>query len=83
MTNLSFSIPIIIFEEINYVFLKANSILLNQNKFNDNLNNEKKLEELWFQFFRARLIKNNADYWTDIVFDNEIDKTFFLIKYSV
>jgi hypothetical protein len=49
----------------------------------DNIVNEKKLEELWQTAFGAQLIKKNSNVWTSIVFNNDADKTMFLLKYSV
>ena len=82
-----YTIPIVVNNQINPMFVRANSFIISQNvdRFvaDDNIVNEKKLEELWQTAFGAQLIKKNSNVWTSIVFNNDADKTMFLLKYSV
>ena len=82
-----YTIPIVVNEQINPMFVRANSFIISQNfdRFipDDNNYNEKKLEELWEIVFGAQLIKKNLNVWTDIVFKNNSNKTLFLLKYSI
>jgi hypothetical protein len=86
MTEEQYTIPIITSVGLNPIFIRANSVLLSQNANNftpfDNLENEKRLEELWRTMFDARLVKTNSTTWSDIVFSNDSVKTMFLLKYS-
>ena len=86
MIEEQYTIPIVTSAGLNLIFIRANSVLLSQNTHAftpfDNLENEKRLEELWKTVFDAQLVKSNSSTWTDIVFSSDLVKTMFLLKYS-
>ena len=86
MNNNPCTIPIVVNDQINPMFVRANSFILSQNVdsfvSNNNEYNERKIEELWQTVFNAQLIKTHLNVWTNIVFDSDSDKTMFLLKYS-
>jgi hypothetical protein len=83
-----FSIPILLENEINPIFIRATSFLLNEfsNEFislNDTDLRKNKLKDLWKSEYSATLvecpvIKN----WSDIQFKNFQDKIVFLLKHG-
>ena len=81
------SIPIIIDNKINPVFIKANTFLLERykDKFDysgDNKNNQC-LEKLWQENFNAELVKNSTGLYTEIVFLSQSERTVFLLKHGM
>lgn len=91
MTLESYEIPIIDFEsnKMNYIFFKANSFIIkkynSELEWNDIFVNIKLLEKFWFIEFKAQLISNtDLKYcaWDKIKFDNETDKTLFMLKWG-
>jgi hypothetical protein len=88
MEPLKFSIPILLENEINPIFIRATSFLLKEfsNEFvslGDVNLKKNKLKELWKSEYSATLlecpvIKN----WSDIQFKNSQDKIVFLLKHG-
>jgi hypothetical protein len=69
------------------IFIRANSHLIDQHPGifaeKDLAKNQKLLENLWLTEFKGKLIFNQTlMMWDSIEFDNDQDKTMFLIKWG-
>jgi hypothetical protein len=88
MESQEFSIPILLHNEVNPVFIRATSFLLMKfssefsSVYDDNVK-RKKLKELWKSEYSATLIENSVfNVWSDIQFKDFQDKIVFLLKYG-
>jgi hypothetical protein len=72
---------------ISPLFIRANTALLEKNQQliaecdSDNLK-KSLIEDLWVQTYYARLIRDNTDTWSYILFSNQQDLSMFLLKWS-
>ena len=74
-------------QKINASFVKANGFILKKYKdqFEKLVEFQEKnqlLETLWQQEYRAKLVKDDADWWSKIVFEREKDLTLFQLRWS-
>jgi hypothetical protein len=89
MQSFECSIPILINNEVNPIFIRATSFLLNEfsKEFPSvNVNHTElktKLKDLWKSEYSASLIENSdSKIWTDIYFNTLQDKLVFLLKHG-
>jgi hypothetical protein len=74
-------------QKINASFVKANGLILKKYKdqFEPLIDFKQKnqlLEALWLQEYRARLLRDDNNWWTKIVFEREKDLTLFQLRWS-
>lgn len=83
-----FSIPIIVNEKINPLFIKSNGLLISENykelmECKDDESRNEKLVTLWKEIYQAELIYNTEmQHWCEIKFNNHHNLTMFLLKNS-
>ena len=72
-------IQIITNNEINPVFIRANSALLVKHS----IDNETLLEQLWVLEYHSKLIKNAKNsHWSTILFNTNQEKMIFLLRWG-
>jgi hypothetical protein len=73
------NIQIIVNDEINPVFVRANSALIDKHS----PDNETSLEQLWKLEYHAKLIKSDGDdSWSTIQFNTIEERLVFLLKWG-
>jgi hypothetical protein len=72
---------------ISPLFIRANTTLLEKNQQliaecgSDDLK-KSLVEELWVQTYYARLVRDNTDTWSHMLFNNQQELSMFLLKWS-